>query len=403
MFIQLIASASFSRGSTLAAAMMALTLIAVMALPSAHARAVAPPVLLHSYDLTYTNSLPSAARFEHVHTVACLGGLVNRDEARLFTPLVTGNAVDDNSNADVAWRTYLTQPGEWLANTTWQNVTSLEDLVTVFRNHLQGVVVYDPQVPATSNLASTAAGVEGLLPVCYQPSDPKSLYSRLVASGPRLPVTLNLTGMFQQRGGGPTPKIAAYRWARERWLSPSSSPKANVAKLGYYADYWAALQGDRLKATPGLPEVANHDYFVSQRAFFFDLSVWADEAPVDDPTQTLGDDKAELVAIFEACYGATQASGYDGPAMLHIGGFTPWWYKYTSDGQGCPHCKHKGVETEWETMGIVGAYNAFDDGDACCVGTMANSALYMHYPIQERFKQNDKPTVCRHLRTLNSA
>jgi len=31
-------------------------------------------------------------------------------------------------------------------------------------------------------------------------------------------------------------------------------------------------------------------------------------------------------------------------------------YKYTSDGPGFPHCKHKGVETEWETMGFVGAY-----------------------------------------------
>ena len=80
-------------------------------------------------------------------------------------------------------------------------------------------------------------------------------------------------------------------------------------------------------------------------------------------------------------------------ARRHIGGFTPWWYKYTSDGPGCPHCKHKGVETEWETMGIVGAYNAFDDGDACCVGTMANSALYMHYPLPEQLVQNPKPTV----------
>jgi len=79
--------------------------------------------------------------------------------------------------------------------------------------------------------------------------------------------------------------------------------------------------------------------------------------------------------------------------MIHIGGFTPWWYKYTVDGPGCPECKHKGVETEWETMGIVGAYNAFDDGDACCVGAMANSAFYQHYPLDAKFKQNLKPTV----------
>ena len=58
-------------------------------------------------------------------------------------------------------------------------------------------------------------------------------------------------------------------------------------------------------------------------------------------------------SILEACYSATQARGYTGPSMLHMGGFTPWWYKYTKDGPGCPHCKHKGVETEWETMGIV--------------------------------------------------
>ena len=99
--------------------------------------------------------------------------------------------------------------------------------------------------------------------------------------------------------------------------------------------YALQTQGDRLKATPGLPEVANHDYFVSQRAFFFDLSVWADEAPVDDPAQTLGQDKAELVAIFEACYAATQAPGYQGPQMLHIGGFTPWWCVMSCHNMSC--------------------------------------------------------------------
>lgn len=200
------------------------------------------PALLHSYDLAHTVGLGHAARFEETHTVACLGGIVNRAEARLFTPLVTGNAVDDGSRADAAWRAYLTKPGEWLASTTWKNISSLEELVSTFRHDIAGVVLYDPAVPATSNLASTAAGVEGLLPVCYQPSDPKSVYSRLVAGGPRLPVGLNLTRKFlpAAAGGGPTPKIAAYRWARARWLSPSSSPKANVAKLGCARNYTRA-------------------------------------------------------------------------------------------------------------------------------------------------------------------
>lgn len=58
------------------------------------------------------------------------------------------------------------------------------------------------------------------------------------------------------------------------------------------------------------------------------------------------------VAIFEAAYTLTQAADYTGPTMLHVGGFTPWWFKYTQDGPGGKNVsKHKGVETEWETMG----------------------------------------------------
>ena len=34
----------------------------------------------------------------------------------------------------------------------------------------------------------------------------------------------------------------------------------------------------------GLTEVSNHDYFIAHKAFFFDLSVWADEAPVHHAT-----------------------------------------------------------------------------------------------------------------------
>ena len=364
--------------------------------PSPLRRPEQGPQRVVSYDLSYTNKLPATSRFEHVHTVAALGGLVNRDGPKLFTPLlVPGGAVDNGAAADAVWRQHLTQPGRWLSTTSWTNMSSLEAVVSEFKDLLDGVVLYDPAVPATSSLASTAAGVEGLLPVCFRPGVAGSVYERLVAGGPRLSVSLNLTGMFVPQSSGVTPKLQAYRWARERWLSPDAPAgrRANPSKLGYYADYWAALQGDRLKAAPGLTEVSNHDYFISHKAFFFDLSVWADEAPVDDPDQALGGDKAELVAIFESCYRLSQAAAYTGPKMLHVGGFTPWWFKYTSDGPGCPKCKHKGVETEWETMDVIGAYQAFDDGDACCVGAMANAAFYQHYPLPDKLVQNAPPTV----------
>ena len=376
--------------------------LSLLLLLAGAAGAAAPPPPLPPRDvilfpLNFTSALPAVARFETVHTVAALAGIVNRAyPPRLFTPYLTGPGagVDGGSDADVEWFNHLTSPGEWLAHTVWHtNLTTLADLVAHFApsDLPKGVVLYDPTVPATSNLASTAADAEQLLPVLYRPGVPDSVYAQLVAGGPRLPVALDLTrraGLF-----APT-KTAAYAWARRRWLAPDAARPANPAKLGYYADLWAAQQGDRLRAAPGLTEVANHDYFIAHRAFFFDLSVWADETPVDDPDQPLGADKAELVAIFEDAYRCTQAEGYAGPTMLHVGGFTPWWFKYTQDGPGgAKVSKHRGVETEWETMKLIGVYNAFDDGDACCVGAMANSAFYQHYPLPARLAQNAKPTV----------
>lgn len=51
-----------------------------------------------------------------------------------------------------------------------------------------------------------------------------------------------------------------------------------------------------------LLQVSNHDYFISHEAFFFDLDVWGDEAPNDDPGQPLGTDRNTLLTILMAAY-----------------------------------------------------------------------------------------------------
>ena len=48
---------------------------------------------------------------------------------------------------------------------------SLADLVQTFSSHLSGIVLYDPRVPATSNLASTAAGTCVASPSRHEPVD----------------------------------------------------------------------------------------------------------------------------------------------------------------------------------------------------------------------------------------
>ena len=72
---------------------------------------------------------------------------------------------------------------------------------------INGAVVYDPKVYATSNVASTVAGVENLLPIRFDPV-PDSLYSQLVTGGPKLAVKVwlvNADGSSRFTGRGTIP------------------------------------------------------------------------------------------------------------------------------------------------------------------------------------------------------
>ena len=282
------------------------------------------PPLLYTYDAHYTTSGTATHGYEEQHLIAVLGGLVNRRVPSLFVQLET---------ADATWLSRLTAPGGWLANTTLTSIPNLDALLTTFNASYGGVVLYDPAVWATSAVATTIAAADDLLPVCYRPGDPTSLLSRIVQGGLRLPVVFSLVGMFNGSASG-SAKADAYAWAIEHYLGTGRS---DGTSLGYYVDSFWASRND----TSGWEKntVSNMDYFVSRRAFFFDLSVWDDEAPVDDPTQRLGTDLASFKAVLAAAYAQT-----GGASMIHIGGFTPWAYKYVA-----PNGKHAGVETEWAT------------------------------------------------------
>lgn len=42
---------------------------------------------------------------------------------------------------------------------------------------------------------------------------------------------------------------------------------------------------------------------------------------------------------------------------------------------------------------VFSAYNAYVDADACCIGTMANAALFQHFPLPSSMTQNPVPTI----------
>lgn len=361
-------------------------------------QAIAAESVIRVFDLASASPTGAATRQQRVeawelaHAVATLQGIVNRKSPRLFVrflaPPQTGERV---GQADDFWLGVLRRKGAWLERREFIPVASLEELVRAFQADIKGAVVYDPNVAATSNVASTIAGVEDLVAVRYD-TRKGSVYERLVLQGPRLPVRAWLVerdgrSLFTGQGRIPgverdstgSAKCDAYLWAKAKYLD---NGKTDGRYIGYYPDqFW-------IEAKHGEPVVnhllTNHDFFVLRRAFFCDLHVWPDEAPRDDPKQAAGTDRATFQEVLLAAYKHGGAEG-----MIHIGGFTPWTHKYTKHTGG----KHDDVPTEWETARLVSAYNAFLDADAPGIGALANASFYAHYPLKARYPQRPQTTA----------
>ena len=346
---------------------------------------------VYYFDMTYLHELdrsdPAQAReaWDTAHLVASVQGIVNREGPALFVRFMP--------HPDDFWFDYLRGEGQWLAGRDVVRLDSVEDVLRTFEPQLKGVVVYDERVWATSNLASTMAGVEDRVCLRYDPSE-RSVYSRVMGSG--LGFTQDARRLFHEDGSpmftgkGVIPgtdvastgsaKCDAYLWAQHHYLDAGQCSRDYLA---FYIDaYWLThpLESGFDNAT-----LTNHDFFIAQRAFFFDLHVWDEEAPVDDPDQKPGTDVAALRAILRSMY--EQSGG----RIVHIGGFTPWAWKYTNHGKAGG--AHGGVDTEWKYAQIISAYNGVMDADALGCAGMANASFYRHYPLEARYPQNPRPTA----------
>jgi len=348
-------------------------------------RNTAPIVI---FDLKYTlsynlnDSLQTLDVWDDIHTVATLQGIVNRNEPRLFVNYV----VESKFEIDTYWWNKYRKKGEWLHGRDTVVLNSIEELVRYFRKDIAGAVVYDSKVASTSNVASAVAGIESLIAIRYD-TRPKSLYSRLIVSGPRLDVKVWLTGQDGKplfTGSGTIPgtnrpssgsiKADPYIWFIEKYMKTG---KCNAQYGAYYIDQkWR----DKPRATVANHHtLTNHDFFVSRRAFFFDLSPWGDEPATDDLSQSVGTDLSVLKEFLLEAYRYNR-----GEKMCYIGGFPAWAFKYTQHAGG----KHGDVPTEWEFSRIISAYNAFKDADAIGYGALANASFWQHFPLEDKYPQH---------------
>ena len=305
--------------------------------------------------------------WDALHVSATLQGVVNRDAPLLYLDYVNAEGV----NTDEYWWDKYSAPGQWLDGRQRVTVYDPVKACDLFRDRIGGLVVYDPNVPATSCIASMVAGVEDLVAVRYDRT-PGSCFNRFMDRG--YPVKVWLVG--EDGTSKFKSKTEAYRWAIDTYLKPG---KCNTGYAGYYIDQcWMQNPG---ASTRNHHLLSNHDFFVSKRAFFFDLSPWEDEVATDDPDGEVGGDCRTLKEILLECY---KQNG-NGETFCHIGGFPAWAFKYSDHKDVGGH--HTPVATEWRFAEIIGEYNAFKDADAIAYGAIANASFWQHFPLQDRYPQ----------------
>jgi len=308
------------------------------------------------YDMSGKPS--TLATYDEEVFVATLQGIVNRDRPKIF--------VVKNPTVDGAYVSKLLTSEGPLAKAALEKANSLEELVKQFRKDLKGVCVWDPDVPATLNVAITAAGVEDA-PVIRYDKLPGSLYQRLVTAedGLRLTVILDLVGKFKGQDQIPDTEIEStgskkcdvYLWAKARYLDTG---KAGPTLL-YNCDGYRITLFDLPSAEQKLlnPMAALHlDYVVAQRAFAFDLSPFDDEFPKDDAYQRVGEDARTMKAILASA--GKQAKG----GLFRVLGFPHSDIKYSNAKSGTYSAggKHSAGDLTAAYGKMLSSHNAYVTG-----------------------------------------
>lgn len=349
-----------------------------------------PEQPIYRLDLTELNHLdrhqPDKARvvWDTLHLAASLQGIVNRREPRVFVRFM--------APTDDFWFDYCTGESGWLKGRQvipLKDLDGLFELIGIFSAELDGFVSYPEKPHAWSNVASTIAGVENRLALRYDEA-PNSVYQRFLklTRRPQVEKKLDPARLVPKAGSTGSPKNDAYLWAKENYLDTQKcSPKFMAYYIdSYYIDH-SGWGGPASNST-----LTNHDFYIANKAFFFDLGVWEDEVAEDDPTQPAGSDRKMLLALLKQQYRNAKGN------CFVIGGFPPWVWKYTNFPPVLsPELKAKRREpavTEWAYLKVISSYNGIKDADALGFSGMVNASCYRFFPLREHYAQpTPQPTV----------
>ena len=346
----------------------------------------------------------SAAAYDYLKLAAALQGLVNREKPQIY--FIYENTSFNNQynfGIDKFWLGELSSGGRYFSRCIMDHdayapsFDGFFKLMSDFSDFYDGFVLWDDCVPATANVASTAAGAQNLLPVCYCPGDSGSLYNSLFINKPARQslsdVRLDLTGKFTKASeyipdtdilSTGSPKNDAYLWAKAKYLDAGLT---NPLRMAYCTDSWIRPCGENggKKIYPAMfmTTLANSDFHIAQKAFFWDLSPDCKIAPIDDRNQNAGEDVRTLCALLLS---QARRSGF---CIFNVSGFVPWNFKYTSTSD--PEASKMGdVESEWTMINRISSYGGQTEADANAgVGDISNLSALSHVPLNPEFRQNN--------------
>lgn len=312
------------------------------------------------YVYEFTTQPTNADGYDEVAALASMQGIINRDKPILYIN-------NDGFGRPKYWLDIMSKDGRWLEGYSKVTITGLDAVYKLAQRKLKGAVIWDPEVPATVNVATTIAGVEDA--VILSPSMAEKYLSKW-----NLKVIKDLRGMFTGKETG-SKKNDAYRWAVREYIDKG---KCSPHFLCLYTDsFYGRKTGD-------IAYLILRDWAVKNRAFTYDLSPWGDETPADDPDQPVGTDLATYKMIL-----ASTLKQSAGKQMTEVAGFFNF-QKY-SNMPGHPS-KHEPVPTEWETVYLITPYNCYQN---TATEFCYNQSFHCYAPVKQ-LKQN-RPTVKKKL------
>ena len=327
----------------------------------------------------------SALAYDIGNFVTTLQGLVNRNGQHLYVNFNGPNSF--LSSTENFWLEYLQQEGQLLHGKRVVEIKKPGTLLELFRDSFEGFAVWDNDVPATVNAAATACGVENLLPLRYS-DKAGSLYDILIRER-GYEVKLDLHGKFDNSGRGKiwqtnvpatgSAKNDAYLWAKSKYLDTGL---VNPTLMANHLDAFSWDKSGKVTTYYELQQqyLSNRDYYIQNKAFFFDLMVWENYIPNDDPGQEMGTDYSTLCRILDAQYQLADGE------IISIGGFVPWWIKYTDK---AAIAQPEAVATEWQAVTVFTRYNAVIDADAYAYTGLGNASVYSKVPQIEYRQKAD--------------